>query len=285
MRRRRCAGHRHALLDAAGAYRQAAGGKRRARGSSRSQRRVAAKRVAAGDSEDIGGPCARQKEGGDEETAGGDGDDGPSEDQQGDDGDDGHAGGAAAKSDEATLRVLQRRMKVMSLNARRLTEARLVELESVVRSMAAVGKDPDVILIQEAHVTAEQLSRRGLAGYQQFAVLVSNSQASGGLITFVRTGIVAHVAFSEKRALVVELSEATPPLRFANVYRSQGVDSAATTGEGFFDMTKTITGNANREGTGARHSGRFARRQHLLDDAAVAAGVSAMRVGIFEWKA
>ena len=63
-------------------------------------------------------------------------------------------------------------------------------------------------------------------------------------MTFVRMGIAAHVTFSERRVLVVELSETVQPLRFANVYRSQDVDTVAGVGEGFFAMAKTISGSA-----------------------------------------
>ena len=135
-------------------------------------------------------------------------------------------------------------MIAMSFNVRTFTVARQVELEPVVRDMTATGCSPDVILVQEARVTAVQFSRRGLAGYQRFAVLVPDGRAGGGLMTFVRMDITAHVAFSEQRALVVELNETMPPLRFANVYRSQDVDTVAGVGEGFFAMAKTISGSA-----------------------------------------
>ena len=59
---------------------------------------------------------------------------------------------------------------------------------------------------------------------------MTDGRTSGGLITFVRQGIAAHVASSEQRALVVGLSEAAPPLRFANVYRSQDVGTVTGTG-------------------------------------------------------
>ena len=125
------------------------------------------------------------------------------------------------------------------------------------RGIVAARCSPDVILVQEARVTAMQLSRRGLAGYQQFAVLVLDGRAGGGLMTFVGMGIAPHVAFSEQRALVVELSEMVPPLRFANVYRSQDVDTAAEVGEGFFAMVKAISGSAARDGTWLVVAGDF----------------------------
>ena len=93
-------------------------------------------------------------------------------------GDCGRAAGAVAEAEEAASRVLQRRVVRMPLNVRTFTVARRVELESVVRGMAAAGRSPGVILVQEAHVTAVQLNRRRLAGYQQFVVLVFNGRAS-----------------------------------------------------------------------------------------------------------
>ena len=177
------------------------GNRKRRRGGSRHQRRVGTDNAARVDGE------GEPRQAAVADTGATDGD-----------GSDGDGGGAAVGPVPGG--VLRRRVVVLSLNVRTFSVARHVELISALAALKIAGREPDVIVLQETHVISAQTGRRTLVVYRQFAVPVPAGNGIDGLITFVHDGFAAHVVSSEPRALVIKLRDVTPPLRIADVNRS-----------------------------------------------------------------